>query len=144
MIVEKPLRRVVTGLDLNGRSTVIIDGPAAPVIWKTDCSPADNGGSVDAGGAQFSLAIPLGGTTFFYTDFAPAGEGASIGMHASDTLDYAVVVSGELTLLTQTGETTLHAGDVVVDRGVMHAWRNDGPKSCRVLFVFVKAEPVSR
>ena len=138
----KPLRRVVTGLDPDGRSTVIIDGPAAQVIWTTDRSPADNGGSLDAGGAPFSFAIPVGGTTLFFTDFAPAGEGASIGMHATDTLDYAVIVSGEITLLTQTGETKLRAGDVLVDRGILHAWRNDGRKPCRVLFVFLKAGPV--
>ena len=134
----KPLRRVVTGLDLEGRSTVIIDGPAAQVIWKADCSPADIRRPVDAGGTPLSFGMPVGGTTFFCTDFAPDDEEASIGMHATGTLDYAVIISGEITFLTQTGETKLRAGDVLVDRGVPHAWRNDGPGPCRVLFVFVK------
>lgn len=138
----KPLRRVVTGLDPAGRSTIVLDGPAAKVIWTTDRSPASNRGSADAGGAPFSFNIPVGGTTFFFTDFAPASQGPSIGMHATDTLDYGVVVSGEIVLITETGETTLKAGDVVIDRGVKHAWRNDGAEPCRVVFVFVPAETV--
>lgn len=143
MPTDKPvLRRVVTGLDQDGRSTVVIDGPAAQVIWTTDRSPADNDGSADAGGSALSFDIPVGGTTLFFTDFPPVSQAREIALHATDTLDYAVVVSGCITLITQTGETNLHAGDVVVDRGVLHSWRNTEPHPCRMLFVFVKARPV--
>lgn len=138
--MSEPLRRVVTGLDREGRSAVIIDDAAPQTIWSTDRSPADNKGSADAGGAPFSFDIPVGGTSFFYTDL-PAG-GPPIAMHATDTLDYAVVVSGEISLITETGETKVRPGDVVVDRGVLHTWRNDGPEPCRMVFVFVKADPV--
>jgi quercetin dioxygenase-like cupin family protein len=96
----------------------------------------------DAGDMPFSSSIPEGGSTFFFTDMPPAAEIGEIGMHATDTLDYAVIVSGEVTLITQTGETMVRAGDVVVDRGVLHSWRNDGTEPCRMLFVFLKADPV--
>ncbi len=139
----RPLRRVVTGLDAGGRSTVIFDEPSAQVIWTSTRSPADNSGSADAWGTPFTFDIPRGGSTFFYTDFPPAGQGPSIGMHATNSLDYAVVITGELVLLTQSGETKLGAGDVVVDRGVLHAWRNDSSEPCRVLFVFVPALPIN-
>lgn len=140
---ERLLRRVVTGLSPEGRSAVIFDGPSEKVIWSTDRSPADNRGAADAGGGSLSLANPKNATTFFYTDLAPASSGSSIGLHITDTLDYAVVVTGEITLVTQNGETTLCAGDVVVDRGVLHTWRNDTSELCRLLFVFIKAESIN-
>lgn len=65
-------------------------------------------------------------------------------MHATDTLDYLVVVSGEVTLITETGEVLLKAGDVLVDRGVMHGWRNDTDRTCRIVNVLCPAHPVGR
>ncbi|MFM2100051.1 MAG: hypothetical protein RLZZ366_1590 [Pseudomonadota bacterium] len=137
-----PPRRVVTGLGVDGRSRIIFDDACADVIWSTRSTPADNGGSEDAGGVPFTFDLPDTGTLFFYTDFAPDGITGTIGMHSSDTLDYAVIVTGAVTLITESGGTLLRAGDVVVDRGVTHAWRNDGPEMCRAIFVFVKAQPI--
>ncbi len=130
----QPPRRVVTGLDSNGRSCVLIDGPSERVIWSTDSFPADNSGVEDAGGGGF--AFPDQGTLFRYYDFPP---GYRIGLHASDTIDYAVVLAGEIVLATETSETVLRAGDVIVDRGTLHAWRNESDGDCRVMFVLAPA-----
>ena|SRR5579864_4177142 len=132
-----PLRRVVTGVNSEGSSCVLIDGPSARVIWSTQESVADNSGATDAGGGRFTF--PTQGTQFVFSDFPPGG--ASI-MHATDTVDYLVVLCGEITFITETGETLLRAGDVLVDRGIMHAWRNDSDQPCRIVNVLCPAHPV--
>ncbi len=133
------LRRVITGLDTQGRSCVLIDGPSSQVIWSTDETLADNNSTEDAGGGTFRF--PSRGTLFFYTDFPP---GVDAPMHATDTIDYVVVVSGEIVFITETGETLLRAGDVLVDRGIMHGWRNDSDKPCRIMFAFSPAHPAGK
>lgn len=134
-----PIRRVVTGLDAEGRSSIVIDGPAQPVIWSTADVPADNSGNADAGGAW--QGMPERGTCFLYSDLPPGGDPF---VHATNTIDYIVVLSGEVTIVTDTGETLLRTGDVLVDRGVSHAWRNDGAAPCRILSVLCAAQPVGK
>lgn len=132
-----PPRRVVTGLDAQGRSCIQIDGPAATVIWDAPTLPAENAGSADQGGGRFRF--PTEGAQFVYADFPPGGGSPK---HATDTLDLLVVVEGEVVFVTETGETLLKAGDVLVDRGAVHAWRNDSDKPCRVINVLCPAKPV--
>jgi quercetin dioxygenase-like cupin family protein len=132
-----PPRRVVTGLDAEGRSCVLIDGPCSRVIWSTQDVPADNGGALDAGGGPFKF--PTSGTQFVFSDFPPGGGSK---MHATDTIDYLVVLSGEVTFITQSSEILLRAGDVLVDRGILHGWRNDSDQPCRIVNVLVPAYPV--
>lgn len=134
----RPPRRVVAGVGADGRSCIQIDGPAQTVIWSAKDLPADNGGQTDAGGGRFRF--PTHGVDFVFSDFPPGGGSP---MHATDTLDLLVVVSGEVTFVTETGETLLKAGDVLVDRGVMHAWRNDGEEPCRIVNVLCPALPVA-
>jgi hypothetical protein len=134
-----PPRRVITGLDSEGRSCVLIDGPSSRVIWSTEDTPADNNGSADAGGGPFRF--PVSGTLFVFADFPPGGGSP---MHSTDTIDYLVVVSGEVFFITETGETLLRAGDALVDRGILHAWRNDSDKPCRILNVLCPAHPVGK
>ena len=142
--MTQSVRRVVTGLDPQGQSCILFDGPSGMVVWTSDRSPADNSSNADAGDAPFTFDISEGGTLMATIAFAPDGTTGPMGMHATDTLDYAVITSGEITLITETGETLLRAGDVVVDRGILHAWRNDGPEPCRAVFIFVKADPVGK
>ena len=134
-----PPRRVVTGIDAEGRSCIQIDGPARTVIWSAKELPADNGGTDDLGGGRFRF--PTSGAEFVFSDF-PCGGGSI--MHATDTLDFLVVLTGEVTFVTETGETLLRAGDVLVDRGVMHGWRNDGDQPCRIVNVLCPAKPVGK
>ena len=65
-------------------------------------------------------------------------------MHATDTLDYIVVIGGEIVLVLETGETVLRAGDFLVDRGVLHAMRNDGESDALIAVVTLPAHPVGK
>jgi mannose-6-phosphate isomerase-like protein (cupin superfamily) len=58
-------------------------------------------------------------------------------MHRTETLDYAVVLEGEITLLLDDGEVNLKAGDVVIQRGTNHAWSNRSGKPVRMLYVLI-------
>jgi quercetin dioxygenase-like cupin family protein len=134
-----PLRRVVTGLDADGRSCILIDDAAKTVIWDANELPADNSGSAEQGGGRFRF--PRTGAQFTFSDIAPGG---GTSMHATDTIDFIVVISGSITFVTETGETLLRAGEVLLDRGVVHAWRNDGNEPCRILSVMCPAHPVGK
>lgn len=132
-----PLRRVVTGLDENGRSTICFDDAAPSVIWTSPDTPASNEGHADQG--QPTFGFPETGVNFVWVEIAP-GEGTD--MHATNTTDFLVVLAGKVTLVTETGETVLGPGDALVDRGVVHAWRNDGTETCRIAGALVAARPL--
>jgi mannose-6-phosphate isomerase-like protein (cupin superfamily) len=69
------------------------------------------------------------------------GEGAPHPfMHRTQTVDYGIVIDGELTLIVDRGETTVKAGDVVVQRGTNHAWANRSGKNCRIAFVLIDGQ----
>ena len=63
--------------------------------------------------------------------------------HRTDSLDYAVVLEGEITLLVDEGEATMRAGDVAVQRATSHAWSNRTDTTARVLFVLIGTEPIT-
>jgi len=130
---------VVTGLAADGRSCIQFDGPGRTVIWSASDLPADFSGEADTGGGRFRF--PTGGADFVFSDFPPGGGSP---MHATDTLDFLVVVSGEVVFITESGETLLKAGDVLVDRGALHAWRNDSDRPCRIVNVLLPAKPVGQ
>ncbi|MFM6933167.1 MAG: cupin domain-containing protein [Novosphingobium sp.] len=140
-----PVRRVITGLDGAGRSGVLIDGPVRAFqgggyAWRTTAVPADNAGREDAAAGAFSYDLfHDGGSNFFVIHLAP-GERSST--HATDTIDYIVIMAGEVTLELESGNVRLCAGDLVTDRGVVHAWRNDGPEPARYAVITVPAHPV--
>jgi len=139
------LRRVVTGLDREGRSTVQIDGPLVDVagggyVWRTTGVPADNSSSEDIPEVDFSFDLfHSGGTNFLVTVMEP---GEAYAPHATDTIDYVVVMEGEVTLGTETGEVVLRRGDLVVDRGITHTWRNHTKEKCAFAVVAIPAMPV--
>ena len=64
------------------------------------------------------------------------------GFHKTDTIDYAIVLSGEIYALMDEGEVLLKAGDVLIQRGTNHAWSNRTEEPCCVAFVLIDAEPV--
>jgi mannose-6-phosphate isomerase-like protein (cupin superfamily) len=118
-------------------------GPVANLVWRTAALPADNSGDADA---AVPFDMPLlhdGGTNFIFTEL-PAGLEVGALMHATDTIDYLVVVSGEVVLVLETGEVTLRAGDFIVDRGVIHGWRNDGAEPAVYVSVTLPAHPVGQ
>jgi quercetin dioxygenase-like cupin family protein len=150
----KPIRRVVTGHDENNVAKVLIDGEAtntrssqpgrfSTLIWSTDATPADItiGEDVeDLGARKLGTAPPAGGTRFTVNDIPPGARGA---MHRTETLDYVVVLSGELDMEMDDSTVTLRAGDVMVQRGTNHSWTNRGSEYARVVFVLIDATPLN-
>lgn len=63
------------------------------------------------------------------------------GFHRTDSVDYAIVLEGEVWALMEVGETLMRAGDVLVQRGTNHTWANRSDRPCRIAFVMIGAEP---
>ena len=149
----KPVHRVVTGHDDDHVAKVLIDGAAtntrssqpgrfSTLIWSTDGTPADIaiGEDVeDLGARKLGTAPPAGGTRFTVNDIPPGASGA---MHRTETLDYVIVLSGELDMAMDDSTVTLKAGDVMVQRGTNHAWINRRSEYARVAFVLIDAKPL--
>lgn len=145
------VRRVVTGHDASGRAIVKIDevsknvisgrpGASSTVIWTTETIPADNSGDADAALKKVGTTL-TGGTVFRVVEFSP---GVSPRVHRTDSIDYAVVISGEIDMELEKGDTVhLKAGDVLVQRGTVHNWINRGKAPCVIAFALIDAKPVT-
>ena len=143
------LRRVVTGHDANGRAIVKIDEvsknlvssrPAqmACVVWTTETFPVDNTGDSDEGLRQVGTTLN-NGTVFRVVEFGP---GVAPRNHRTDSVDYAVVMSGEIDMDLDGTVVHLKAGDVLVQRGTIHNWVNRRTEPCVMAFVLIDAKPV--
>jgi quercetin dioxygenase-like cupin family protein len=138
-------RRVVTGLDAQGRSCVLFDDEVrqengvSNFIWRSRGLPADNSGSEDRAGPFAMAQIHEGGCDILMVEYPP---GFRAEMHATDTLDYLIVLEGEAVIELERGEARIGPGDVLVDRGVIHAWRTDPGQGCRFICVNAPAHPV--
>ena len=109
-------------------------------MWHTPSLPADNTGTADAATAPVSFdALQSGGSTFMVMEYPP---NMAAFWHATDTIDYIAMLSGEVTLELESGEATLRAGDVLVDRGIVHCWRNDSGAPARAAIIMLPAHPV--
>jgi mannose-6-phosphate isomerase-like protein (cupin superfamily) len=143
-------------------------GPGQPVaagLWATDRSPASNAGNDDPVPDGILATIPpadKGGSIFRIIDIVPDGQGhrapedmerrgAKVsrerwakqpGFHQTDTVDYAIVLEGEVYAVLDEGETLMRAGDVLIQRGTHHAWSNRSGKVCRMAFILIDAEPL--
>lgn len=145
--VTAAFRRVVTGHDPQGWSIVRSVDTLRPVttelgevafaqVWATPEVPANLNDRSDGAGATGDR----GGSLVRVVDFLP---GRKSRLHRSWSIDYAIVVSGELELQLDSGMVEhLVAGDIVIQRGTSHLWRNAGEDPCRVVFVLVEALPV--
>lgn len=144
------VRRVVTGHDANGRAVIRsddrfptedIDPPVASfaLIWTTAMVPADNNDETDGRERNAGLTIHEG-SVIRIVDMLPGGVSP---MHRTDSIDYGIVMSGQVELELDDGVTTLlGAGDIVVQRGTMHLWRNpSASEPCRIVFVLTEATP---
>jgi quercetin dioxygenase-like cupin family protein len=153
-MADRGYRRVVSGLGADGRSAIVIDGPVpeAPsragrskVVWRTASVPADNSGTGDIDPGEVRVSDLSGpGTLFMIQNFTAGHGGGEPFWHATDSIDYITMISGEVVFVTESGETTLRAGDVLVDRGIVHAWRNDGTSDAVASIVIVPALPVGK
>jgi quercetin dioxygenase-like cupin family protein len=149
----RPLRRVVTGHDSNKTAKVLIDaaasnrkiqpsGTVSTLVWCTDATPADipiGEEAEDMGARILGTAPPPGGTRFTVNDFPP---GNTAVMHRTETVDYVLVLSGEIDMVMDESTVKLKAGDVMVQRGTNHAWVNRGTEVARVAFVLIDARPL--
>src|SRR5947209_16167630 len=132
-----PIRRIITGHDRDHVAKVIMDGPAtnaksgasgatSTLIWSTDSTPADIsiGDEVEDLGARIlGTAPPAQGTRFAVITFPPGNPGR---MHRTETIDYVVVMQGELDMDMDDSTVKLKAGDVMMQRATNHAWINPG------------------
>jgi quercetin dioxygenase-like cupin family protein len=143
------VRRVVTGHDSAGRAIVQIDevsqnlrsarpGATACVVWTSQGFPIDNTGKADEGLRESGTTLD-NGTVFRILELEP---GNSPRNHRTDSLDYAVIMSGEIDMELDGVTTHLKAGDVIVQRGTVHNWVNRGTEPCRIAFVLIAAKPV--
>jgi len=146
------IRRLVTGLDSDGRSCIALDGPMETVadgkvkmIWSSEGVPARNDAPVGSGDLTFDFDIPRRGGTAFVVLELPPGKGPNeIWMHASNTLDYVLILRGKVEFVLETGRAVLEAGDVAVDRGVLHGARAIGDESAVMAVILIPAEPVGK
>jgi len=138
-------------------------GNGSTLLWVTEESPASVSGAVDAAAREIGVPPPERGSIFRVAEFPPGG-GADLrdneallrdfgigsdvarghaprhpAIHRTRTIDYVVVLEGEIDLLLDDGEVRLSAGDVVVQRGTNHAWLNRGAVPCRLAMVFIDA-----
>ena len=134
------------------------------LIWVTDQTPADLSGSKDRAAVDVGIMPPRGGSVFRIVEFPPEtaemrkldpntmhqslGDGAPKrglaprhpAMHRTRTVDYAIIMSGEIDMLLDDSEIHLKAGDVLVQQGTNHAWVNRGSEPCRVAIVLIDAK----
>ncbi|HET7362482.1 MAG TPA: cupin domain-containing protein [Burkholderiales bacterium] len=164
----KPVRRVVTG-HRDGKAVVLYDSAApnqklrqasglvSTLVWVTDETPADISGSADRSVCEIGVPPPANGTIFRVVDFPPErgvrtrdailaemgvgdhGGARHPGMHRTRSIDYAIVLEGEIDMLLDEGEVHLNTGDVLVQQGTNHAWVNRGAAPCRIAFVLIDA-----
>ena len=147
-----PVRRVVTGHDGDNVAKVMIDADAASFVSPRTGStivhlwnggvPADiaiGEAFEDMGARKHVIPPPPGGTRFVVIDF-PAGN---VGLvHRTESLDYAIVMGGEIDMDMDDETVHLRAGDVLVQRGTNHAWCNRSSEPARVAFVLIDAVPL--
>jgi quercetin dioxygenase-like cupin family protein len=144
------VRRVITGHDDNGKAIVKIDeivtnvregrpGALAHAIWTTEGFPVNNDGQDDAGARPVQTTLP-GGTIFRVIEFKP---GVQARNHRTDSIDYIFVMDGEIDMDLDGTVVHLRAGDVMVQRGTIHNWINNGTKSCILGVILIDAKAVT-
>ncbi|MGH8689686.1 MAG: cupin domain-containing protein [Burkholderiales bacterium] len=149
----------------NVREMPSFPGLALTDLWETKGAPASNAGAADAADRPIRLEPPKNGTILRIVEFPPdssrprGSDGAAgfkaIGaghtqdrrssdpmMHRTGTIDYIIVLKGEIHAVMETGEKLLRAGDILVQRGTNHSWSVRGAEPCIVAAVLVSAKPV--
>jgi quercetin dioxygenase-like cupin family protein len=143
------IRRVVTGHDASGKAIVKIDeiaknvissrpGANSVVVWTTETLPANNDGQDDESTRKTGTTLK-GGSVFRVVQFNP---GVAPRNHRTDSIDYAVVISGEIDMDLDGTEVHLKQGDVLVQRGTIHNWINRGTEPCVIAFSLIDAKSV--
>lgn len=137
-------------------------GIGSTALWKTEETPSDLSRQDDPVTGEVGLVPPAAGSVFRVVEFPPesqqtgaspdqmqqlgagrGGEGPARhpGMHRTPSIDYAIVMSGEIDMLMDDSEAHLKAGDVVVQLATNHAWANRGDAPCQIAFILIGATP---
>jgi quercetin dioxygenase-like cupin family protein len=142
------VRRVVTGHSENGDAVIIQDDTIpgkvgdtgeAVLVWTTLTFPSDNNDVFD-GALRDVRFVPLGGTALHFATIKP---GKHTSHHRTLSLDYGIVLTGEIELELDNGvKTRCTAGDVIIQRGTIHTWRNPTDQLATIVFVLLDAVPV--
>ena len=150
---DPKIRRVVTGHDVEGKSCVWKDGFAtnlkypssrmvSALLWCCESVPADFMGEEDMGNRILGTAPPPGGVRFMFSELGPAEKTKPVpNLHKTDTIDFKVVISGEVTCINDKDEVILKAGDVYIGRGNNHTWVNRGTVPCRSVTLMLDGKP---
>ena len=157
---------IADGLAPNVKEMASMPGLALTDLWETTGAPADNDGHADAATRPVRLEPPQNGTILRIVEFppdsawrqnadareafksigaghAPDKKSADPMMHRTSTVDYIIVLKGEIHAIMEQGETLLRAGDILVQRGTNHSWSVRGNEPCIVAAVLVNAKPLS-
>jgi mannose-6-phosphate isomerase-like protein (cupin superfamily) len=137
------------------------------LLWVTGESPADISGPADRAAlamGKIGITPPPGGSVFRIVEFPPVGPEVEqmsndhlhhqIGgdapkrglppshpfMHRTRTIDYAIVMDGEIDMLLDDSEIHMKAGDVLIQQGTNHAWVNRGKETCRIAFILIDSQ----
>ena len=166
----RPVRRIVTGENAFGKSVFVSDGPtpnhttdpgtpSAQVVWVTGEAAASGDDPAPAG--QAFAFHSKGGSLLRVVDFPPdetydtahlarfldehgvrdKSDARHFWFHKTQSLDYAIVLDGEIYALMDEGETLMRAGDILIQRATNHSWSNRSGKPCRMAFVLLDAIP---
>jgi mannose-6-phosphate isomerase-like protein (cupin superfamily) len=139
-------------------------GEGVASLWVTEKGPADFSWDADRAGARKGFAPSNGGTYLLVVDFPPVGPEVDkldvntmmnvVGpdapkrgvppsnplMHRTRTVDYAIIMAGEIDMMLDTGTVHLKAGNVLVQQATHHAWLNHGKEPCRIAFVLMDSQ----
>jgi mannose-6-phosphate isomerase-like protein (cupin superfamily) len=166
-LIERKPKRFVTGHNEEGKSIVAYSGPTSFQMWVTDRSPADNKDKNDAAKRKIKLEPPANGSKFAYFQVPPEDPSRSTEeieketaagfaaidathcrpdttrdprMHKTKTVDYIILLEGEVTLLLDEEEVNLKPFDAVIQRGTNHAWINKGTTTALLAAILIDAE----
>jgi mannose-6-phosphate isomerase-like protein (cupin superfamily) len=156
---------IADGVAPNVKIREAAGGLVSTLLWVTRETPANISGTADRADCEIGVAPPPGGSILRIVDFPPLAEGKRLldnaailremgvapvdapprspFMHRTKSIDYAILLSGEIDMLLDDREVHLRAGDVLVQQGTNHAWENRSSETCRIAFVLIDAAPPS-
>lgn len=139
-------------------------GWTSTMLWHTEGTPAEYSGGEDWSLGDFPVAPPVNGAVFRIVDFPPESEMPNIeneavlaelgldpeqntgresahrSLHTTRSVDFAIIMSGEIDMILDNGEVHLEAGDTFVQQGTAHGYINRGTEPCRIAFVLIDAK----
>ncbi len=139
------IRRIVTTHDADGKAVIGTDeqmearegrpgtGIYNAIMWATETMPVDINGA-DPTGQKMDIAPGPNGSIFRVLEVPP---GAAPYMHRTETIDYVLVLEGEIDMELDDSEVHMKAGDMMIQCGTNHAWANRGDKVCRIAFILM-------